>query len=417
MIKTYVILISLALCLLFFSSIQGNAPPKVRVGSEQLVTASLRGKRVGLITNHTAINSQMQSTIDILKQQAPLHKYVLAALFAPEHGIRGAVYAGEEVKEEVDPDGIPIFSLHGKTRRPTAEMLKKIDLLIYDIQDIGVRSYTYATTLFYAMEEAAKRGIPVMVLDRPNPINGLIVDGPMLEEKWRSFLGYINVPYCHGMTIGELAAFFNAEYQVGCQLQVVPMKGWFRSMSFNDTGLTWIPTSPNIPEATTPFFYPTTGLLGELSLINIGIGYTLPFKIVGAPWIQAPVLAKALNDQHLGGVYFEPFCYRPFYGKFAQENCEGVLIVITDPREYKPVATQYLILGLLKSLYPKEFKEILVGAQKNRELFCKVCGTEEIFRLMNDAPYLVWPLKQVHQNERNAFLKIRQKYLIKEYGV
>jgi uncharacterized protein YbbC (DUF1343 family) len=407
-------------CMIPLSLLQGGLAPKVCVGSEQLwsdpVADLLKGKRIGLITNHTAVNSRMQSTIDGLKSQAHTRGYVLAALFAPEHGIHGSLHAAEEVQDEIDPDGIPIFSLHGKTRRPTADMLKRVDLLIYDIQDIGVRSYTYVTTLFYAMEEAAKRKIPVIVLDRPNPINGLIVDGPMLTEKWRSFLGYVNVPYCHGMTVGELAKFFNEEYHVGCSLYVVPMKGWARWMSFSDTGLAWIPTSPHIPEANTAFFYPTTGLLGELSLINIGIGYTLPFKVVGAPWIDAQAFAKALNKQHFPGVYFEPFHYRPFYGKFAHENCQGALIVITNPSVYKPVYTQYLILGTLKSLYPKEFKEALMSAQKNRELFCKVTGTDEVYRIMKELPYLVWSLKQLHQKEREEFMSLRQKYLLADYS-
>lgn len=207
----------------------------------------LKGKRVGLVTNHTGVNSQLQSTIDLFQNNAPGVK--LVALFAPEHGINGQAYAWERVEDKKSAPGIPIYSLHGDTRRPTAKMLDGIDVLVYDIQDIGCRSYTYTTTLFYVMEEAAKRNIPVIVLDRPNPINGVIVDCPMLEEKWRSFIGYINVPYCHGMTIGELARFFNEKYEIGCKLKVVLMKGWKRSMSYKDTGLQWVPTSPHIPEA------------------------------------------------------------------------------------------------------------------------------------------------------------------------
>ena len=199
-------------------------------------------------------------------------------------------------------------------------MLKGIDLLIYDIQDIGSRSYTFLSTLLYVMEEAAKQQIKVMVLDRPNPINGIVMDGPMLEEKWRSFLGYINVPYCHGMTIGELAQYFNGEYKIGCDLEVIPMKGWKRTMSFKDTHLPWVPTSPHVPEAETALVYPVTGILGELGIVNIGIGYTLPFKLIGAPWIQAEAFAEQLNQQQFPGVRFLPFYYRPFYGKFEGEN-------------------------------------------------------------------------------------------------
>ncbi|MEN9653949.1 MAG: uncharacterized protein RL235_61, partial [Chlamydiota bacterium] len=252
----------------------------------------LRGKRVGLIINHTSVNRDLVSTYDLFVTKAP--DVTIQALFAPEHGHRGVHYAGETVAGSSAPN-LVIHSLHGKTRRPTPDMLKNLDCLIYDIQCTGVRAYTYPTTLFYAMEEAAKAGIEVIVFDRPNPINGMTIDGPMLEDAWRSFIGYINVPYCHGMTIGELALFFNSEYNIGCKLRIIPMEGWRRSMSYRDTGLAWIPPSPNVPEPDTPLFCPMTGLLGELHLTNIGIGFTLPFKIVGAPWISATEFAQKLN--------------------------------------------------------------------------------------------------------------------------
>ena len=247
----------------------------------------LRRKRIGLISNQTGVDKNLTPTVEVLRKKGMR----LVALFSPEHGWSGSGYAFEKIKDGT-LENLPLYSLHGETRRPTEQMLKGIDLLIYDIQDIGIRSYTYATTLFYVMEEAAKRNIPVIVFDRPNPINGLIIDGGMLEEKWRSFLGYVNVPYCHGMTIGELATFFNEEYRIGCKLKVIPMKGWKRTMSFKETGLTWIPTSPHIPEADTPLFYASTGIIGELDMVNIGVGYTLPFKVVGAPWIDAEAFAR-----------------------------------------------------------------------------------------------------------------------------
>ena len=214
-------------------------------------------------------------------------------------------------------------------------MLKDVDILIYDIQDIGSRSYTYITTLFYVMEEAAKAQIPLIVLDRPNPINGLLVEGPMLNERWRSFIGYVNVPYCHGMTVGELALFFNAEYQIGCKLEVIQMQGWKRWMHFEDTGLAWVPTSPHIPEADTPLFYASTGIIGELGIVSIGIGYSLPFKVVGAPWIRAQEFATAMNAQRLPGVHFMPYHFKPFYGLYKEKQCQGVLIRITDPHVFK----------------------------------------------------------------------------------
>lgn len=411
------ILISLFFILPF--TLQAKAPPKVMVGSEVLMTEDYRhllaGKKIGLVTNHTAVSSKMVSTFDMLKSKAPHYNFSIVALFAPEHGIKGVVYAGEKVEDEFNAEGIPIYSLHGKSQRPNDQMLKNINLLIYDIQDIGSRAYTYATTLFYVMEEAAKRNIPVIVLDRPNPINGYTVDGPMLNDKWRSFLGYVNVPYCHGMTIGELAQYFNGEYKVGCHLHVIPMKGWNRKMSFNETGLAWVPTSPNIPEPSTALYYPTTGFIGELTIVNIGIGYTLPFKLIGAPWIQADKFATTLNKQRFPGVHFEPFHYRPFYGKFAQEDCQGVLIVITQPEIFQPVTTQYMILGILKSLYPKEFKEGMLAARAREEIFNKANGTEEVYKIIMEKPHIVWPLKTLHLKEREAFKSARQKYLIGDY--
>lgn len=398
-----------------------SAVPYVTVGIDMLFTEEnehlLHGRRVGLITNHTAINKELRSTCDVMKANAKKYGYRITALFAPEHGISGIFYAEDDVNDEVDPDGIPIYSLHGKTQRPTGKMLNNIDVLIYDIQDIGSRSYTYITTLFYVMEEACKHGIPVIVLDRPNPINGLVIDGPMLEKKWRSFVGYIDVPYCHGMTIGELAKFFNAEYKVGCQLHVIAMKGWKRRMTFQDTGLPWVPSSPHIPEATTAFYYPITGILGELQLISIGVGYTTPFKAVGAPWIDAKKFAKKLNEQKFPGVHFLPFYFRPFYGRFAHESCQGVQVIVTDPFNYKPVATQYLIIGVLKAMYPSQFKAALAESAARKEMFCKVNGTEEVYRILLEPDAVVWKLRNVHQKEREDFITLRKKYLIPSYGI
>lgn len=295
-------------------------------------------------------------------------------------------------------------------------MLEGIDLLVYDIQDIGSRSYTFITTLFYVMEEAAKKKIPVIVLDRPNPINGITIDGPMLEESLRSMVGYINIPYCYGMTIGELALFFNKEYKVGCNLEVIPMKGWVRSMSYRDTGLPWIPTSPYIPESDTPLYYPMTGILGELSLVNIGIGYTLPFKLVGAPWITAAELAKTLNGFRYPGVFFTPFFYRPFYGKFKNENCEGVLITVSDPLKYKPLATQFLIIETLKKLYPKAFQSAVELNHGKQEIFSKVIGSKKVWEHLLNKRSFTAELRNLHEGEKKNFYEKRKAYLIPSYA-
>jgi uncharacterized protein YbbC (DUF1343 family) len=377
--------------------------------------ALLRGKRIGLVTNHTAVNGDLASTISLFKGHAQSGGYTLKALFAPEHGLSGNQYASEHVLNSKDPDGIPIHSLHGDTRRPTADMLKNIDLIVYDIQDIGSRSYTYISTLFYVMEEASKTGISVIVLDRPNPINGIVVDGTLLEEKWRSMVGYINVPYCHGMTVGELALYFKGENKIKCPLIVIPMKGWKRGMSFQDTGLTWIPTSPHIPEASTAFYYPITGLLGELLPVNIGIGYTLPFKVVGAPFIDGPLLAKTLNLQKFPGVSFYPFFYRPFFGRYAEEDCQGVLILVTNPKIYQPVAIQYLLMGTLKNLYPECLKHALGLNKEKLTMFHKLNGTAEVYRLFKEYKFVIWKLRGLHSKERSKFLEKRKLYLLPDY--
>lgn len=391
------------------------AEPKVQLGADRFFTEKEYAKylscKIGLITNHTGVNADFTPTLDLILQNVK-GEGKLATIFCPEHGLKGSFHAAELVAHG-EKNSIPIFSLHGETRKPTQKMLEGLDLLIYDIQEIGSRSYTYATTLFYAMEAAHEKNIPVLVLDRPNPLGGELVDGPMLGKDLRSFLGYINVPFCHGMTIGELAQFFNEEYKIGCNLIVVPMKGWERRMTYMETGLNWLPTSPYIPEPDTPFYYASTGILGELELVNIGIGYTLPFKLVGAPWIQSEVFAEKLNEQKLPGVKFVPFSFRPFYGPFKGKECHGVKIVIKDYREYKPLSVQYLLLGILKSLYPKEVNKKLKELSPEKvKVFAKINGNEEFFQWLREEKYVAWKLMQYQKDERKEFLAKREKYLL-----
>ncbi len=401
---------------LFFLFTSLFASADVQVGVDVLFANGapplLQGKRIGLITNQSAVNCKLKTTFALIKEHA--NGYQLAALFAPEHGFYGDVYASEKVEHQ-EIGGVPLYSLHGAQRRPTDEMLSGIDLLVYDIQDIGSRSYTYLSTLFYCMEEAAARNIPVVVLDRPNPMGGLVVDGPLIEEQWRSFLGYVNIPYCHGMTVGELARLFNREYKVGCELTIIAMKGWKRGMTFAQTGLPWVPTSPQIPEPDTPFYYPTTGLLGHCSMVNIGIGYTLPFKLVGAPWIDANTFASVLNEQKLPGVYFQPYHFRPFFGKFKNEPCQGVRIVVTDPAIYLPLTSQFTLMGVLKKLYPRPFEEAfkqMCASRSKRDVFHKLTGSETILSILCQEPYVIWKLREVCVKARDCFLPVRSKYLI-----
>ena len=389
----------------------------VESGVDQLLThpimKQIKGKKVGLITNQTGIDSNLKSTIELLLENKDVN---LVALFAPEHGIKGSFYAGENVKSS-KKKALPIHSLHGATRRPSKAMLKNIDVLIYDIQDGGVRTYTYASTLYYVMEEAAKHQIKVVVLDRPNPISGEIVDGPMLDEKkWRSFIGYINTPYCHGMTIGELATFFNTEYRVKCDLNVVKMKGYSRNMSFDQTGLPWIPASPNVPESNSPLFMATTGLIGELGIVNIGIGYTLPFKIVGAPWINSEKFAAHLNKQNLKGVHFFPYTFKPFVGSYKGQDCHGVLIKVTQLSSYKPLEVSFLLMGSLKSLYPSQVNKQIKNASKTkRDFFCKAAGNSSTLKTLQNEKICAWTLIEESRKQSNSFLKTRAKYLFQEY--
>ncbi|MBS0621855.1 MAG: DUF1343 domain-containing protein [Verrucomicrobia bacterium] len=370
-----------------------------------------KGKRIGLVTNQTGVNANLESSVTLFKKNGG--SYQLVALFGPEHGIDGAARADEPIAHAVDADGLPLFSLYGATRRPTQEMLKNIDILIFDIQDVGTRCYTYASTLFYCMEEAARFGVKVVVLDRPNPINGVTVDGPMLDLKWRSFIGYLDIPFCHGMTLGELARYFNGEYEIGCELEVVPLKGWKREMTFAATGLPWTPTSPHIPSSETPQYYPMTNLIGEvLTEVSLGVGYTLPFQVVGAPWINGDQLAQSLNSQNFPGIRFQPYRFRPFFGRCQGKECRGVRLVVTDPVRYRPVATQFLILGLLKSLYPTEFERYLTNTPLAEELFCKSIGSSEALEIIRKEEFISWKLIGLHQERREAFLAKRAKYLL-----
>ncbi|HRW58107.1 MAG TPA: DUF1343 domain-containing protein [Chlamydiales bacterium] len=392
--------------LCFFTTVTLFA--KVSLGIEQFFLEKgyekFADKKIGIITNLTGVNQNGESTIEVFLK----HNMKVVALFSPEHGINGSGYAGEKIGDKKD-EIIPVYSLHGTTRRPTKEMMENIDLFVFDIQDIGSRSYTYLSTLCYVLEEAKTVDKEVIVLDRPNPLGGMIIDGPMLNEKFRSFIGYVNVPYCHGMTIGELAQFFNEEYQIKATLTVIPMKGWGRNMNYGQTDLMWLPPSPHIPEWDTAYFYPTTGLMGELKLANIGIGYTLPFKVVGAPWIEQEKYAKAMNELHLPGVYFHPIAYKPFYGLHKGKLCNGVKIVIYDHKIYQPVSTQFFLLGILKSLYPKKVEQIL---KSSNEMFCKACGTDEIYQFLLNDKFPSWKMVSSYRESIESFKKKREKYLL-----
>ena len=374
--------------------------------------ALLRGKRVGLITNPTGITSAFQQTVDVLAAAPGVQ---LVALFGPEHGVRGDMEAGKYIESYVDErTRLPVYSLYGKTRKPTAEMLRGIDVLVYDIQDIGVRSYTYISTMGYAMEAAAENNIAFVVLDRPNPLTGLRVEGPVLDTAFRSFVGMYPIPYVYGMTVGELAQMINGEGWMSggrrCSLTVVPMEGWSRNQWWEDTRLPWVPPSPHIPGDETPIFYVLTGLLGELGTANQGVGYTLPFELVGAPWIDGQQLARYLNAQGLQGVYFRPLTYKPFYFDTTGQIYRGVQIHVTDRNRIQLGVVQISILEALCRLIPG--RTIFDRARPERlQMFDKVIGSDRIRKMLVSDGNGDDLLRKI-ESERTAFLPRRQLYLL-----
>jgi uncharacterized protein YbbC (DUF1343 family) len=311
----------------------------------------LAGMRLGLITNHTGRDREGRQTIDVL-HKAPGVK--LVALFAPEHGIRGL--ADENVSDSKDETtGLPIYSLYGETRRPKPEQLKDLDALVFDIQDVGVRFYTYISTLGYVLEEAAKVKLPVFVLDRPNPIGGVDFDGPIADKDKLSFTSYHTIPARHGLTIGELAQLFNRQRNIGADVRVIKMDGWRRSMWFDETNLTWVNPSPNMRSLTEATLYPGVGLL-EVTNVSVGRGTDTPFEIVGAPWIQGDKLAEVLNQRGLQGVRFVPVRFTPNASVFKGEPCGGVNIIVTDRAAFRPLLTGIEMALALRKLYPNDWK-------------------------------------------------------------
>ena len=341
----------------------------------------LAGKKVGLLTNPTGIDRNMRSTIDILYAAKEVD---LTTLFAPEHGIRGSELAGALVANTVDKlTGLPVYSLHGKTRKPTAEMLKNVDVIVYDIQDIGCRSYTFISSLGNVMEAAAQFNKEVVVLDRPNPLGGEKVEGPLVRDGFYSFVSNFNIPYVYGLTVGELAGLVNNERPVDkrCRLTVVKMDGWKRNMTFGETGLPWVLTSPQIPTPEAAVAYPMSGIIGELYAIQIGVGYTLPFQVFAAEWIDGEALAKAMNRLNLPGISFRPITFKPYFGISSGKAVSGVQVYVTDYRKAALTEVQWYVSQELHRMYPNHdlFK---LGNLKNYNMFDNVCGTSQVRQLL-----------------------------------
>lgn len=346
----------------------------------------LQGKKIGLVTNPSGVNNKLVSTVDILANAPGVE---LVALYGPEHGVRGDIHAGDKVSDDVDPKtGVPVYSLYGKTRKPTPEMLKDVDAIVYDIQDNGCRSFTFISTLGLLMEAAAENGKEVIVLDRPNPLGGNKVEGNIVEAGNFSFVSQFEIPYLYGLTVGELAKMLNEEGMlkgekgknekvVKCNLTVVPMEGWKRDMVYTDTRLPWVLPSPHMPQAETSYYYPATGILGELGYMSIGVGYTLPFQMVAAQWINAAEFADALNALALPGVTFRPINIKPFYSVGKGENMGGVQIYITDYAKAHLTSIQFYIMQEVARMYPEH--EVMANADKGRfRMFDLVSGSNFI---------------------------------------
>lgn len=372
------------LLLLFLCLSLGAQAQKIHIktGIEVLKSQNFRyleGKRVGLITNPTGVDNELRSTIDILHEAPNVN---LVALYGPEHGVRGDVHAGDHVSDQRDPaTGLPVYSLYGKTRKATPEMLKDVDVLVYDIQDIGCRSFTYISTLGLAMEAAAENGKELIVLDRPNPLGGLKVEGNLTEDDCISFVSQFKIPYVYGLTCGELALMLNSERMltggVQCNLTVIKMKGWKRRMDYTATGLQWIPSSPHIPHPHSAFFYPVSGILGELGYMSIGVGYTIPFQMFAAPWAEADKLADALNALHVPGVIFRPIYLKPFYSIGQGQQLQGVQVHITDYARAPLSPLQFFVMQEVARLWPD--RSVFDHADKGRfAMFDKVCGSRQI---------------------------------------
>ena len=377
--------------------------------------SGLVGKRVGLVTNPSGVDRHLRSTIDILYNAPGVE---LVALFGPEHGVRGDVYAGGKVSDSRDPlTGLPVYSLYGPTRKPAPEMLDGIDVMVYDIQDTGARSYTFISTLGLVMEACAEKDIEVMILDRPNPLGGNKIEGSYVEPGYFSFVSQYRIPYIYGLTVGELAMLINEEGlnrgQTGeqdaarCRLTVIPMKGWHRDMLYADTGLPWVLPSPNIPADDSPQYYCAAGICGELyGFLNIGIGYTLPFQVFAEEWIDAETLKKTLDGYGIPGVAFRTVYFKPLSGRSAGRLVRGVQYFFTDYESAPVTLVQFYVMQAVASLYPdrKPFE-----AASGVGLFDKVCGSSYI-RTVFGKRYMVEDIEEFWNKDVSAFRRLASRY-------
>jgi len=389
--------------------------PIVKSGLEVLAEskfAILKGKRIGLATNPTAITSKFESSIDVIFKSKDCK---LTTLFAPEHGVRGDYYAGDNIDNSADPfTNLPIYSLHGKTRKPSPEMLKNIDVFVYDMQDIGSRSYTYISTMGLCMEACAENNIEFVVLDRPNPLGGNKIEGNITDTANISFVSQFQIPYIYGLTCGELANFLNEEKMlkkgIKCKLTVVPMENWKRNMTFNETGLPWVLTSPNIPYSTTPMYYVATGIMGELGYYSEGVGYTLPFQLLGGDWINPKLMSDKLNSMNIEGACFRPITYNVLFGKNKDKKMGGVQVYINDYNKVNLMSIQFLFMQANNELYPKKnpFKD---STSKRFRMFDNVCGSKQI-RILFTKRFMYEDIKNFLNKDIEGFRNKSKKYYL-----
>ena len=381
----------------------------VRLGCERLfdddIINLVRDRRVGLVTNHSGVDSDLRATADRLCE---IDGVDLVLLFGPEHGIRGNAEDGVAIDSDVDArTGVPIISLYGEHRQPAAADLARLDVLLFDIQDVGVRFYTYLYTMSLSMAACAEAGVPFVVLDRPNPLGGIEVEGNVLDPEFASFVGLYPIPVRYGLTTGELARLFNEEFGIGAELHVVDMQGWRRAMLWQDTGLVWVPPSPNMPTMDTVNVYPGMCFF-EGTNVSEGRGTTRPFEQVGAPWIDAFDLTDRLNALKLPGAAFRPVFFRTAFGKYESQTCRGVQLHATPGAPFQPVRCGFEALAAVRRGWPDDF-----AWRTNREgihNFDKLAGTDEV-RLAIDAGAAIDDLVSDWARDRADFEEQRQKYL------
>ncbi len=391
------------------ATVRKMARRRVILGSERLFEEDfdlVAGKRVGLITNHSGVDGSLRSTADRLHRKAGTE---LVALFGPEHGIRGCAADGASVPTTIDPQtGVPAYSLYGARRQPDQAMLDGVEVMLFDIQDVGARFYTYLYTMSLSMQACAARGLTFVVLDRPNPIGGEAVEGNLLDLEFASFVGLYPIPIRYGLTIGELALLFNRVFDLGADLRVVEMRGWRRSFYWEDTGLPWVPPSPNMPGVDTAVVYPGMCFF-EGTNISEGRGTTRPFEQAGAPFIDGALLAEGLNTLDLPGVRFRPLYFLPAAGKYAGQTCQGIQVHVLERRSFEPVRTGLEALAMVRKLWPREFVwNLPPGGIYN---FDRLAGTDRT-RLALDGGTPAGKLLASWESDLQAFDLLRRNVLL-----